>query len=181
MARKGWFGRRAKPPESMPEGIATKCEKCEAILFAREFERNQKVCSKCGHHHRLTAAERIAITVDEDSFIEMDSAIVSGDPLRFPGYAAKAEVARESTGLSDAIVTGTGTIEGHRAVLGVADFSFIGGSMGSAVGEKIARAMERGLEERIPVVMFTSSGGARMHEGLLALMQMAKTSAGAGR
>src|SRR5689334_9241928 len=181
MARKGWFGHRAQPSDDFSEQIATKCEDCSAIIFAREFERNQKVCSKCGHHHRLSASERIAMTVDEGSFLEMDRGIVSKDPLRFPGYAAKVQAARASTGLDDAIVTGTAAIDGFPCVLGVAEFSFIGGSMGSVVGEKIVRAMEAGLEKRLPVIMFTASGGARMHEGLLALMQMAKTSASAGR
>ncbi len=182
MSRGRWFGRRARNTgamESVPEGIATKCNKCAAILFARDFERNLKVCTKCGHHHRLNARERLDITVDENSFEEMDGGVASKDPLKFPGYAEKLANSRAATGLTDAIVTGIGQIDGRRAVLGVSDFGFVGGSMGCAVGEKIARAIETAIEQRLPVIMFTASGGARMHEGLLALMQMAKTSAAA--
>jgi len=151
----------------VPEGVATKCDSCSAILFARDFERNLKVCTRCGHHHRMNVRERLAITVDEDSFEEMDPDITSLDPLGFPEYKEKLRRAEDSTGLADAIVTGTGTI--------------IGGSMGSVVGEKIVRAMEHALAERLPVIMFSASGGARMHEGLLALMQMAKTCAWVAR
>ncbi len=184
MPRNGWFSRRsrtARAMESVPDGIATKCVKCNEILFARDFERNLKVCPKCGHHHRLNARERLAITVDEDSFIAMDEALLSQDPLGFPEYAEKFQRARANTGQTEAILTGTAAIESHPCVIGVADFSFMGGSMGSVVGERIARAMESGLERRLPVVMFTASGGARMQEGLLALMQMVKTSAAAGK
>ena len=163
--------------ESVPEGFATKCEKCAAILFARDFERSFKVCSKCGFHHRMNVAERLEITVDEGSFVEMDANLSSKDPLNFPEYKEKLKKAKIASGREDAIVTGTATIEGHPVVLGVAAFGFVGGSMGSVVGEKIVRAIERGLQDRTPVVMFTASGGARMQEGLLALMQMAKTSA----
>lgn len=180
MARTGWFLRRTRNTramESVPDGIATKCQACNAILFARDFERNLKVCTKCGHHHKLSARERIAITVDEGSFQEMDSLLTSRDPLHFPEYADKLQRAKESTGLNEAVVTGTATIEGYPVVLGVSDFGFIGGSMGSVVGEKLARAMEWGVHERTPVVLFTASGGARMQEGLLALLQMAKTAA----
>ena len=149
MARGRWFGRRARnvgAMESVPEGIATKCDKCSAILFARDFERSLKVCSKCGHHHRLNARERLEITVDPDTFEEMDAGLVSKDPLRFPGYAEKLVSSRANTGLKDAIVTGTGQIDGRSAVLGVSDFGFVGGSMGSAVGEKIARAFETAID-----------------------------------
>ncbi|MGC8668897.1 MAG: acetyl-CoA carboxylase, carboxyltransferase subunit beta [Chthonomonadales bacterium] len=167
--------------DSVPDGIATKCERCGAILFAREFERNLKVCSACGYHHRLGASERIAITVDEGTFQEMDAGLAAQDPLSFPGYAAKLEQAKAVTGLEDAIVTGTAAIEGKPVVLGVADFRFIGGSMGSVVGEKIARAAEAAVRRRIPLILFSASGGARMQEGLVALMQMAKTSAAIAR
>jgi len=184
MARSGWFGRKGKNTgamESVPEGIATKCEKCDTIQFARDFEKNLQVCSRCGHHHRVSAIERIEITADPDSFVEMDSHLASKDPLSFPEYREKYERARDNTGLSEAIVTGVCTIEERSAVLGVADFSFIGGSMGSVVGEKIARAADKAMEEGIPLILFSASGGARMHEGVLALMQMAKTSAAVAR
>jgi len=167
--------------DSMPDGIATKCQKCAAILFIRDFERNLKVCSKCGHHHRLSAAERIELTADEGTFVETHAPLASRDPMGFPGYADKLASAREATGLNDAIVTGTCAIEGQPVVLGVADFGFIGGSMGCVVGEKIVRAMELGLKESLPVVLFSASGGARMQEGLLALAQMARTAAAAAR
>lgn len=180
MARTGWFGRKGKNTgamENVPEGIATKCEKCGTIQFAQDFEKNMQVCARCGYHHRLSAGERIEITVDPDSFEEIDSHLASRDPLNFPEYRQKYEKARESTDISEAIVTGTCTIEGRPALLGVADFSFIGGSMGSVVGEKIARAADKAMESGIPLILFSASGGARMHEGILALMQMAKTSA----
>ena len=180
MARTGWFGRRARNTtamDSVPEGIATKCEKCGTIQFARDFEKNLQVCGRCGFHHRLTAVDRIEITADAESFIELDSELASKDPLNFPDYRQKYEKARENTGIGEAIVTGVCTVEGKPAVLGVADFMFIGGSMGSVVGEKIARAGDKALEEGIPLILFSASGGARMHEGILALMQMAKTCA----
>jgi len=145
-------------------------------------ERNLQVCTKCEYHHKLRAKERLLLTVDEGSFDEFDAQITARDPLGFPDYEAKITRARDTTGLVDAILTGYARIEEHPLILGVADFEFMGGSMGGVVGEKIVRAMERGAEERLPVVMFTANGGgARMQEGLLSLMQMAKTSAGVSR
>lgn len=184
MARGGWFRKRPngmRAMESVPEGIATKCAKCNEIIFVRDLERNLKVCSKCGHHHRLSAQERIAITVDPETFEEMDWQLVSLDPLHFPEYAAKQQRARDASGVSEAVVTGTGAIDGHKVVLCIADFAFMGGSMGSVVGEKIARAVDLAMQLRLPFVAFTASGGARMQEGLIALMQMAKTSAAVAR
>ncbi|MCC6729400.1 MAG: acetyl-CoA carboxylase carboxyltransferase subunit beta [Chthonomonadales bacterium] len=173
---------RARPTmESVPDGFATKCASCGEILFARDLERNLRVCHRCGHHHRLPARERLHITVDEGSFVETDAELVADDPLGFPEYREKQERAVAATGLTEAVVTGTATIEGVPLAIGVADFGWIGGSMGSVVGEKVARALERGAARGLPVVMFTSSGGARMQEGLLALMQMAKTSAAVAR
>jgi len=175
----GWFGRRARsrPAESVPDGIAQKCEGCEQIVFVRELERNLKVCPRCGHHHRMSARERVDITVDPGSFEETDGNLVSVDPLRFPEYPEKLEKARQATGLSEAMLTGRATIEEIPLIIGVADFGFMGGSMGSVYGEKVARAFERAAEEGKSVVLFSASGGARMQEGLLALMQMAKTAA----
>ncbi len=183
MTGRGWFGRqrRDRVAENVPEGFATKCAGCGQIIFARDLERSLKVCPKCGYHHRLTAIERLEITVDEDSFEEMDANLVSRDPLDFPDYKDKLARANDTSTSSEAVVTGRATIEGRPLIIGVADFGFMGGSMGSVVGEKIARAMERGLRERVPVIMFSASGGARMQEGLLSLMQMAKTSAAAGK
>lgn len=179
----GWFSRRARSrsSESVPDGIAIKCEGCDQIVFARELERNLKVCPKCGHHHRVSAMERIAMTVDEGTFVETDSGLETVDALGFPEYIGKLEKARDATGLREAMVTGEASIEGIPIVLGVADFGFMGGSMGSVYGEKVARAMERATEKRLPVVLFNASGGARMQEGLLALMQMAKTAAAVRR
>lgn len=183
MAGRGWFGRqkRDRSAEGVPEGIAIKCLGCGQIIFARDLERSSQVCPKCSYHHRLSALDRIDITVDEGSFVEMDAKLVSRDLLDFPSYRDKLDKALGTSSSSEAVVTGRATIEGRPVILGIADFGFMGGSMGSVVGEKIARAMERGLTERIPVVMFTASGGARMQEGLFSLMQMAKTSAAAGR
>jgi acetyl-CoA carboxylase carboxyl transferase subunit beta len=145
-------------------------------------ERNLKVCPKCGHHHRLNARERLAQLLDEGSFEELDARLSSRDPLCFPEYAEKIARARAATGLVDAILTGTGAIGGNPLVIAAADFGFMGGSMGSVVGERIARAVEHAILERLPVLIVTANGGgARMQEGLLSLMQMAKTSAAVAR
>lgn len=175
----GWFGRRtrARSEQSVPDGIALKCEGCDQIVFTRELERNLKVCPKCGHHHRISARERLAMTVDEGSFVETDAGLTSVDPLGFPEYPDKLRKAQETTGLREAMITGDATIEEYPIVIGVADFGFMGGSMGSVYGEKVARAMERAASTKRPIILFSASGGARMQEGLLALMQMAKTAA----
>jgi acetyl-CoA carboxylase carboxyl transferase subunit beta len=165
----------------VPAGLWTKCPKCGAVVYAKELERNLKVCPKCGFHHRLTAEERLAATLDEGTFEEADAALTSGDPLRFDGYREKLAEARQKTGNADAIITGIGLIEGCRTAIGALDFTFMGGSMGSVVGEKVARIAERALEARAPLVLFSASGGARMQEGALSLMQLAKTSAAIGR
>lgn len=154
-----------------------KCPKCSEILYIRELEKNCKVCSKCGYHFRLTAKERIALTLDAGSFEEFDADLEPVDLLSFPGYKEKLISAKDDTGLSDAIMTGEGKIEGWPVLIGVLDPHFIMGSMGSIVGEKITRLVERALEKRLPVVIFSASGGARMQEGVFSLMQMAKTSA----
>lgn len=165
----------------VPDGLWNKCPRCSEISFARDVERSLNVCPKCDYHHRLPAHERLSLTVDEDSFVEMDTRITSCDPLGFPDYEDKLTRDRTRTGLSEGILTGQARIEGQSLVIGIADFGFMGGSMGSVVGEKLVRAMEYGERERLPVVLFTASGGARMQEGLLSLMQMAKTSAAAAR
>jgi len=165
----------------IPAGLWAKCPKCAAVIYHRELERTQKVCPKCGLHHRLSAEERLAITLDENSFAEFDAGLASGDPLRFDGYREKLAEARAKTGNADAAIIGLGTIEGFRAAVGALDFPFMGGSMGSVVGEKVTRIAERALGERLPLVLFSASGGARMQEGALALMQLAKTSAAIAR
>ena len=181
-----WFRRRpAAPPPgeargpAIPAGVFTKCAHCEKILYIKEFERDLKVCAKCGHHHKLTADERIAFTVDGDSFRERDTDLVATDPLRFPDYAAKLDTGRQTTGREDGLVTGTATIGGYPCVLGVIDFGFgrLAGTMGSVFGEKFVRAADAAIEQKLPTVLFCASGGARMQEGLFGLMQMAKTSA----
>lgn len=157
------------------------CLNCKKTLFAADFESNLKVCMSCGHHHRLTAAERIDWTFDEGSFQETDLGLHAGDPLQFPDYQPKHELARSKTGRDDSVVCGTATLFEVPVSVAVCDFGFMGGSMGSVAGEKITRALERGCEERCPVVIFCASGGARMQEGLLSLMQMAKTTAAVER
>jgi acetyl-CoA carboxylase carboxyl transferase subunit beta len=165
----------------MPAGIWAKCPRCRNLIYRKELERNLKVCPKCHYHHRLSALERLEITLDENGFVERDAGLTSADPLSFEAYPAKLLEARQKTGLAEAVITGEGTIDRYQCVVGALDFSFMGGSMGSAVGEKVARAAERAQERRWPLLMFSASGGARMQEGVLSLMQLAKTSAAVGR
>jgi len=163
----------------MPEGLWTKCKNCEEIIYTKEIERNHNVCPKCDYHFRISARERIALVLDEGSFAETDPNITSVDFLKFKDtkkYSDRIKAAVSKSG-GDAIITGTGTIEGLPVVVAVFDFSFLGGSMGSVVGEKVTRAIELGLAQRQPVLVFSSSGGARMQESILSLMQMAKSSA----
>ncbi|NLS44851.1 MAG: acetyl-CoA carboxylase carboxyltransferase subunit beta [Firmicutes bacterium] len=164
-----------------PEGLWTKCEKCGGMLYKKELIENQGLCSDCGFHFRLSASERILVTLDDNSFVEYDEELITVDPLNFPGYDVKVEAARKTTKLEEAIITGIGSIEGFPALVGFMDFSFIGASMGSVVGEKITRLLERAARQRMPVIIFCASGGARMQEGMFSLMQMAKTAAACGR
>ncbi len=147
----------------------------------RELEKNLKVCRKCRYHFRLTAPERLALTLDEGSFEEFDGDLAPVDLLGFPNYREKLACAQQETGLREAVLTGTGTIEGWPVQVGVLEPHFIMGSMGSIVGEKIVRLAERALESRLPVLIFSASGGARMQEGIFSLMQMARTSAAFAR
>jgi acetyl-CoA carboxylase carboxyl transferase subunit beta len=165
----------------VPDGLWSKCPRCGEISFARDVDRNLKVCPKCEYHHQLRAHERLEMTIDEGSFEETDAQITSLDTLCFPEYAEKLASDHTKTGLNDGITTGLARIEGRPLVLGIADFAFRGGTMGSVTGEKIARAIELAERKRLPVALFTASGGARMQEGLLSLMQMAKTSAAVAR
>lgn len=169
----------------LPSGnLVVKCTKCKEILIAREWEKNLKVCTRCNYHFKLSAYERIELLVDPDSFVELDANITSIDPLHFVSrtkdevqtYASKLDDERKNVGLNEAVVIGHATIEEMPLALAIMDFRFIGGSMGSAVGEKITRAIEMGIEKRMPVLISSASGGARMQEGLYSLMQMAKTS-----
>ena len=170
-------GGKARKRE-IPEGLWTKCPGCETMLFDKELDENLKVCSKCGHHFPIGSRERIHSLVETCSFEEMDAQMVSVDILKFTGAASyKDKLASNSkkTGLKDAVVTGLGKIGEHRVALGVMDFSFLGGSMGAVVGEKLTRLIEAGTQKNLPVVIISTSGGARMYEGMLSLMQMAKT------
>ncbi|TYP71169.1 acetyl-CoA carboxylase, carboxyltransferase subunit beta [Paenibacillus methanolicus] len=168
-------GQRSKP--ELPEGLMTKCPKCGNIQFSKEIEKTLKVCPSCGHHLRLTAWERIGMILDDGKLNEYDADLVSEDPLGFPDYAKKVEAQKEKSGLKDAVVTGDGTIGGFPVVLAVMSFDFFAGSMGSVVGEKITRAIEQAHSKRLPIIIFSTSSGARMQESILSLMQMAKTSA----
>jgi len=165
----------------IPAGLWVKCPKCGRPVYRKELERNLKVCPHCHYHHRLSGPERLALLVDEGSFVEWDTELRSLDPLGFPEYAARYEEAVGRTGRYDAAICGEGTIHGVRAAVAVLDFAFLGGSMGSVVGEKVARTFERAIERGLPVVACSASGGARMQEGALSLMQMAKTCAAVAR
>ncbi len=170
-----------KSKVSIPSNLLFKCPRCQAVVFMEDFDANQRVCTSCNYHARLTAPERLKLTIDKDSFIEYDSEMGSVNPIGFPGYEKKIEELQEATGLRDAVITGECTIKGQPCVIGVMDSRFMMASMGSVVGEKITRAFERASEKRLPVVLFTASGGARMQEGIISLMQMAKTSGAAAR
>ena len=164
--------------KDIPEGLWTKCPKCETLVFDKELDENLKVCPKCSHHFQITARERIHSLVETCSFEEMDADMSSKDVLQFTGvasYKTKLEAYQKSTTLKDAVLTGIGKIEGFRTGLGVMDFSFLGGSMGSVVGEKLTRLIEATTERELPVIIISTSGGARMYEGMFSLMQMAKT------
>ena len=165
----------------IPEGLWVKCTRCGAIVYTKELKKNYKICLKCGFHFRMTAEERIDMICDKDTFVEFNSNIVSVDPLGFPGYKEKLKLCKEKSGLNEAVITGKGSIDGHEVVLAVMDPNFIMGSMGSVVGEKITLAIETALADKKPLVIFTASGGARMQEGMLSLMQMAKTASALSR
>jgi len=169
--------KREKNDVSPDSRLWTKCKKCKEIIFNKKLIENLMVCPKCDYHFRISAKDRLAITIDEDSFQEFASEINSQDPLGFPNYIDKLEKARVKTGLNEAVLSGEATIEGFPVVIAVMDFNFMGGSMGSVVGEKITLAIEKSLETRKPLIIVTTAGGARMQEGLISLMQMAKTSA----
>lgn len=153
-----------------------KCPRCQTNVSLERYEELHRVCPNCNYHGRLSATERIEITVDKDSFKEFDSDMISGNPLDFPEYSEKQVSLREKTGLKDSVITGTALIKGSLVVIGVMDSRYMMGSMGSVAGEKIARAFEYATANSLPVIMFTASGGARMQEGIVSLMQMAKTS-----
>ena len=165
----------------MPEGLWHKCPKCGEVIHELELQQSLRICRKCEHHFTLNAFERVLSLVDEGSFKEIGGDLTSSNPLDFEGYTDKVEKYQKVTGLFDAVLTGAATIGGHACVLGVMDFRFLGASMGSVVGEKITRAIEHATATGGAVVLFSASGGARMHEGILSLMQMAKTSGALAR
>src|SRR3984957_597042 len=166
------------------EDIWVKCPNCKEIAFRKEVERSLNVCGKCGHHFRLTLSQRLSITADRGNWRELFVDLAIGDPLEFVDskpYPRRLEAARRASGRNDAVVVGTGSIEEHPVALAVVDFEFMGGSMGIVVGEKLARLFDHALANSLPLVLFAASGGARMQEGALSLMQMAKVSSARAR
>ncbi|NKE71615.1 acetyl-CoA carboxylase, carboxyltransferase subunit beta [Candidatus Manganitrophus noduliformans] len=183
-----WFKKERQPGETkkikIPEGLWVKCNNCREIIYRKELERNAKVCPKCDYHFPISVEERIAMVVDEGSFIEFDSSLAPLDPLHFKDsarYKDRLKANQEKTGQLDALVIGDAEINQRVVTLGVLNFAFMAGSMGSVVGEKLTRGIERSKEKRLPLILFSASGGARMQEGILSLMQMAKTSAAIAR
>jgi acetyl-CoA carboxylase carboxyl transferase subunit beta len=182
------FGKKRKyatiPSEQakkeVPEGLVLKCKQCSSILVSKELDKQMKVCT-CGYHFPLSAPERIAYVMDEDSFVEYDADWSSVNLLAFEGYEEKLDKAKAASGLSEAVMTGEGRIEGNACVIGVMDSRFMMGSMGAVVGSKIANAILRAVEKRLPFILFSASGGARMQEGVISLMQMAKTTSALAR
>ncbi len=174
-------GEKQKGRLNIPDNLMFKCPRCGKVEFMEAFALAGKICPNCSYHARLTAPERIEITADNFTFTEYDKHMKSLNPIDFEGYTEKTFQLRRKTGLRDAVVTGNCTIMGQPCALGAMDTRFMMGSMGSVVGEKIARLFERASDEELPVVLFTASGGARMQEGIVSLMQMAKTAGAVGR
>jgi acetyl-CoA carboxylase carboxyl transferase subunit beta len=179
-SKKSKLGAAKSKKRDIPEGLWTKCPTCSTMLFDKELDENLKVCLKCNHHFPIGSRERIHSLVETCTFEEMDASMMSVDMLNFKGastYASKLEAYKKNTTLKDAVITGLCKIGEQRVALGVMDFGFLGGSMGSVVGEKLTRLIERATEKGLPVIIISTSGGARMYEGMFSLMQMAKTSA----
>ena len=177
---------RAKPQDivqaeeerpNIPQGIMTKCPKCGKVIYTKLLMKNYKCCDECGYNYKVSSNERFAMILDDGELFEYDAQITTKDPLNFPGYGDKLVKTQLHTGLVDGVVTGKGKIEGQPVMLGVMDAAFFMGSMGTTIGEKLARLFEKATKERLPVIVFTASGGARMQEGIFSLMQMAKVSA----
>ena len=175
VGRKNYITFTRRP--EVPEGLLRKCNKCGGAIIAEDVKKDHYICPKCGGYFRVHARRRNEMVTDEGSFEEWDSDLQGGNPLEYKGYEEKLEKLQEKTGLSEAVITGKAKIDGRETAIGVCDGRFLMASMGEAVGEKIARAVERATEERLPVILFACSGGARMQEGIVSLMQMAKTSA----
>jgi acetyl-CoA carboxylase carboxyl transferase subunit beta len=185
-----WFKKDRAPKEprekrsKVPEGLWVKCDSCREILYNKELARNFKICTKCGYHFRLSAPERLAMLFDDGKYVEQDGDLRSVDPLKFRDskrYRDRIKTAEENVGGSEAVLVGAGTVGGVPVLIAAMEFFFLGGSMGSVVGEKVTRAAERAVSERKPLIVVSTSGGARMQEGILSLMQMAKISAALAR
>ena len=185
-----WFRKDKAPKEprekrsKVPEGLWVKCESCREILYNKELARNFKICTKCGYHFRLSASERLRMLFDDEKYVELDGELRSVDALKFRDskrYRDRLKQAEENVGSSDAMIVASGTMGGIPVIIGAMEFFFLGGSMGSVVGEKVTRAAETALAEKRPLIIVSTSGGARMQEGILSLMQMAKISAALGR
>jgi acetyl-CoA carboxylase carboxyl transferase subunit beta len=180
-----WFTKSKSEKEKTRQDLWIRCPRCKKHVFKEDWHNSHSVCPKCNYHGKLTAYERIGITLDADTFKESDESIYPSDPLQFVdgkgSYRDKVENTRKKTGLNESVVTGTGKINGKQVAIAVMDFRFLGGSLGSGTGEKILGAANHAYDHRIPFIIFSASGGARMHEGILSLMQMAKTCAGVAR
>ncbi|NLI29090.1 MAG: acetyl-CoA carboxylase carboxyltransferase subunit beta [Nitrospiraceae bacterium] len=183
-----WFKKKTeiKPEKKVkiPEGLWVKCDNCREIVYKKEIEKNRQVCPKCNYHFRISSREHLRLLADEGSFVELDADLATTNPLGFVDnmpYDVRVDDNRKRSGLNEAAIYGSAMLAGRPVVLAIMDFSFMGGSMGSVVGEKIARAAELACDQRIPLITVSSSGGARMQEGMFSLMQMAKVSAAIGR
>jgi len=183
-----WFKKKTeiKPEKKVkiPEGLWVKCDNCREIVYKKEIEKNRQVCPKCNYHFRISSREHLRLLADEGSFVELDADLATTNPLGFVDnmpYDVRVDDNRKRSGLNEAAIYGSAMVSGRPVVLAIMDFSFMGGSMGSVVGEKIARAAELACDQRIPLITVSSSGGARMQEGMFSLMQMAKVSAAIGR
>jgi acetyl-CoA carboxylase carboxyl transferase subunit beta len=172
---------KKEEPNISGSGLWVKCPSCEEIIYKRDIKKNQMKCPNCDNYFKMTGKQRIELLIDKDTFVEYDAKLFTKDPLEFPDYSKKIENAKLKTKLKEGVLSGIGKIFGMEVSIAAMDFSFLGGSMGTVVGEKITRAIERGIEKNIPVIVVATSGGARMHEGILSLMQMAKTSAALDR
>ncbi len=183
----GWF-RRKKPQDASTEGnrdVFVRCKRCNAHVFREEWEKRIKVCPRCNYHDRLTAPERLELIIDSNTFREIGKDVKSGDPLDFSdingSYAEKTAATREKTGLNEAVLAGHGKLSGISTAIAIMDFRFMGGSLGGGTGEKILLTTEYAAKHKMPCIIVCASGGARMHEGVVSLMQMAKTCAGIAR
>ena len=187
-----WFKKRGQPEKPdeneertvRTEGLFVKCEGCEEMLLKREVDENLNVCPRCGHHHRISAVDRLRLTLDDEEWIELDAGLSSPDPLNFvdtKSYRKRLRDMQENTKLLDALITAKGKIGGVPAIVCAMELAFVGGSLGAVVGEKITRAIEQAIQTHSALVIFSASGGARMQEGAISLMQMAKISAALAR